>query len=292
MKSSGHGCRISPTWRDESTVNENKRYLTALREAQCREVATKVLQRFHIETPEAIDLETIAWHVGRLKIKEGGLEGAEGRIVASSGHSGTNTIRVAPKRNEGRYRFTIAHEIGHYVLHPRDNLEKTDTREHFTIWNEAGEEAEANLFAAELLMPEFLFKPQCRGKEPSLGLVDSLAEKFHTSTLATAIQYWKYTNEQVALVLSKGWDMKSFSSFAGSWPRIRYGRIHEHSAAGERLAGKAGDSCKMVRTPAYAWLEGFEDDDPHDIMEDSRYLDWYERTISLLWLTFDLEEGD
>jgi hypothetical protein len=29
----------------------------------------------------------------------------------------------------------------------------------------------------------------------------------------------------------------------------------------------------MVHTPAYAWLEGFENDTRHDIMEDSRYLD-------------------
>ena len=273
-------------------MNANGPYLTELRKGQCREAARGILRNFHVQTPEAIELETIAWHLGRLTIKEGGLDGAEGRIVASSGHGGTNTIRVAPKKNEGRYRFTIAHEIGHYVLHPRDNLDKTDNREHFTVWNEAGEEAEANIFAAELLMPEFLFKPQCRGKTPSLKLVDDLAATFHTSTLATVIQYWKYTNEPVSVVLSKGWNMKSFCPFEGGWPRIRYGRIHDHSAAGERLAGKAADPEKMVRTPAYAWLEGFENDTRHDIMEDSRYLDWYDRTISLLWLKFDLEDGD
>jgi hypothetical protein len=46
----------------------------------------------------------------------------------------------------------------------------------------------------------------------------------------------------------------------------------------------------MVRTPVYAWLPDFENDARHDIMEDSRYLEWYDRTITLLWMKDDLEE--
>jgi Predicted Zn peptidase len=223
-----------------------------------------------------------------LRIEEGGLDTAEGRIVVPSKSGGT--IRVKAGLNIGRKRFTIAHEIGHFVLHSREGLEKNDTTASFTVWNDANEEAEANFFAAELLMPEFLFKPRCRGPVPSFALLDTLAHDFATSMVATAFQYVTYTNEQVALVVSHGNQIKWFHRSKESWPWIRSGNVHSHSAAGVRLAGKAGDTAKMVRTPAYAWLPDFEGDHEHDIMEDSRYLDWYDRTITLLWLKEDLTD--
>ena len=177
----------------------------------------------------------------------------------------------------------MAHEIGHFVLHQRGPIDRTTLRKDFTVWTKASEEAEANYFAAELLMPQQMFQPAC-SKAPSILLLESLAATFNTSLLATAFQYWEYTAEPVALVLSNGWDMQSFRPFRTGWPRIRFGEIHEHSAAGERLAGKSADSGRMVRTPAYAWLEGFDYKPDTDIMEDSLYLDYYDRTVTLLWI--------
>jgi hypothetical protein len=47
----------------------------------------------------------------------------------------------------------------------------------------------------------------------------------------------------------------------------------------------------MAATPANAWLSNYEYDKDHDdMMEDSRYFDYYDRTITLLWLKDDLEE--
>ncbi len=57
--------------------------------------------------------------------------------------------------DERRRRFTIAHEIGHFVLHPgRPRMERGGRV------TEAGrfEEREADVFAAELLMPEALVR--------------------------------------------------------------------------------------------------------------------------------------
>ena len=49
--------------------------------------------------------------------------------------------------------FLVAHEIGHYVLHPREGLDRDDTAKNFIIWNDSSEEAEANLFAQPDLEP-------------------------------------------------------------------------------------------------------------------------------------------
>src|SRR5580704_14839412 len=56
----------------------------------------------------------------RLKVKEEDLEGCEGVLVRPKGvHRGIIAVR-RNIRSEGRKRFTIAHEIGHYVLPGHD----------------------------------------------------------------------------------------------------------------------------------------------------------------------------
>lgn len=197
------------------------KFLYDLRMRECRTAARKILTRFHVETPDAIDLETIAWHVGKLRVKEGGLTGAEGRLIATSSRGGV--IRVALMSKLGRRRFTIAHEIGHFVLHQSNVIDRTIDKHDLTVWTSASEEAEANCFAAELLMPEYLMKPLCN-ECPSIEFIDKMSKTFKTSVMATMFQYWEYTNEPIAVVLSDGWDMRGFRPFKESWPRIRFGK--------------------------------------------------------------------
>lgn len=271
--------------------NRNSRLVVG-RENACRIAARELLERAMVASPADIDLEVLAFKAaekdGGLVIMEGGLSTAEGRLIAAPGKGGC--IRVKEGLNPGRRRFTIAHEIGHYAMHPlvphdREHLANAD----FTVWHDESEEAEANIFAAELLMPEFLLRPRIRGQEPSLQLLDQLSNEFSSSLLAVAIQYVAYTTEPVALVLSKGDKISWAKRSKDFWPKVQLGKIHAHSAAGERLSGKAGDAIKMVSSPAYAWLDGFERSNG-DIMESSRYMDWYGQTISLLWLFEDLDE--
>ena len=261
--------------------------ISTLRINACRKAANDVLASFDVQSPDEIDLETIAWRMGRLRIRYGGLQGCDGRIIA--GPEG-GIIRVRRSPSLGRERFTIGHEMGHFALHPSPQIDREDGPPQFAMWHSDDEEVEANMFSAELLMPEFLVVRQIRDKEPSIALLDSLSEKFSTSLLASAMQYTKYTDEQVALVLIERRTILWAKLSKNFGYRIRRGTVSRDSAAGERLDGKAPDPDKMVVTPACAWLSEFEYDNKHDIMEDSRYLDYYDRTISLLWLNEDLEE--
>lgn len=261
--------------------------LSEIRRSHCKSEAAKLLKKLWVESPDEIDLEALAYKAGNLRIEEGGLENAEGRIVASA--SG-GTIRVKPGLNPGRRRFTIAHEIGHRVLHPREGLQHEDTSKSFTLWNDDSEETEANVFAAELLMPEFLFGPRAAKIAPSLASVDRLAGDFQTSAMATAYQYVNLSIEQVALVVSEAGRIKWTARSKDFWPLVRTGELHSDSGAGEIHAGRAGDTKGMVRSPAYAWLPKFTNDPDRDIKEDSRYLDWYGCIITLLWLEDDLDD--
>ena len=259
-----------------------------MRQAACRKAAHELLAKVRVGAPSEIDLEVLAFAAGGLLIEEGGLETAEGRLVAAPNVGGS--IRVKEGLHPGRKRFTIGHEIGHYVLHPHESHDRQHARKDFAIWHDASEEAEANIFAAELLMPEFLFKPRSRARVPSLALLDNLAEEFGSSTMATAFQYIHYTNEQVALVVSEGEKVLWTKKVIDFWPRIQRKRVHPHSAAGEILSGKAGNTNKMVRSPAYAWLENFSNDSEREIMEDSRLIDYYGQTLTLLWMKEDLSD--
>lgn len=115
---------------------------------------------------------------------------------------GKAIIGVNRKDGDRRQRYTIAHELGHYVLHdrslpfmdpstarvqvmPRDKLSSqgTDPRE-----------IEANIFAAELLMPEDLVRKAVQG-HGGLGIFDdrddeikSLADQFEVSVKAMTIR--------------------------------------------------------------------------------------------------------
>lgn len=68
-------------------------------------------------------------------------------------------IHVAKKDNYERKRFSIAHEIGHYVLHYNFGKD-IENKEHVSYRNSDSslgfsiKEIEANHFAAALLMPE------------------------------------------------------------------------------------------------------------------------------------------
>jgi|SRR6516164_8204568 Zn-dependent peptidase ImmA (M78 family) len=109
-------------------------------------------------------------------------------IVINSGHPQT------------RQRFTIAHEIGHLVLH-RDvlgtkvHLDRTfQFRLHRDKRSSLGTdrlEIEANKFAAELLMPTQLIKREIENTYIEIDddeTIKSIAQKYHVSSAAMSIK--------------------------------------------------------------------------------------------------------
>lgn len=80
--------------------------------------------------------------------------------------NGKHAIGVNKRHHSNRQRFTIAHEIGHLVLHhndPKKNDIYIDKKWTYFRATEKGQrvdeqEKEANQFAAELLMPDRLVK--------------------------------------------------------------------------------------------------------------------------------------
>ena len=89
-------------------------------------------------------------------------------------------IRYNPHEPPNRQRFTIAHEIGHFVL--GHNGVYRDPKQFFSIAHYDPKEAACNKFAAELLMPEEAIKLFI----VTLGIddIESLARHFQVSEVA------------------------------------------------------------------------------------------------------------
>ena len=78
---------------------------------------------------------------------------------------------IAVNKNEGkqRTRFTIGHEIGHFILHNRHNeayLDKHEPTMFYRSEKRNPQEREANVFAASLLMPKVLIDQYVAGNDP------------------------------------------------------------------------------------------------------------------------------
>lgn len=110
--------------------------------------------------------------------------------------------------NEGYENFSIAHEIGHYLLegHPEALFPGGDGHHvsHAGFDSIDRFEREADFFASGLLMPGNLVKAELRRMDEGLSAIESLADKCKTSLTATAIRYSKLTTVPAAVIMSTG----------------------------------------------------------------------------------------
>jgi Zn-dependent peptidase ImmA (M78 family) len=141
--------------------------------------ARDIIKSLDIRHPKEIEIEEIAY-VRHMIVREHILDGAEGRLVRK-GNWGIATInRNIPEL--GRKRFAISHELGHFELHESvDPVRLCNDKDFLWYGKTNPEEKEANEFAAELLMPEFLFQPMCKSIIPCFDYIACLAEQFRTS---------------------------------------------------------------------------------------------------------------
>jgi hypothetical protein len=145
--------------------------------------AVAFVNRFQKELP--VNVEGLAGVLG-LKIWEShqlpeGIAGKLKRDPRNGGPSGFSIIVRGPDPLV-RKRFTVAHEIAHYLLHKTRFIGELVDDALYRSTLSSKLEAEANALAAEILMPEHWM-----GRFPSLDNA-ALAEKFQVSQEAIRIR--------------------------------------------------------------------------------------------------------
>jgi Zn-dependent peptidase ImmA (M78 family) len=107
--------------------------------------------------------------------------------------------------SHGRSRFSLAHETGHYFLDEHRRYLEAGGKSHnskagFQV--DATIEREADVFAANLLMPRFLLED--RRNESDMDAVIRLATDFQASLLCAARRLVETTYRACTLVVSQG----------------------------------------------------------------------------------------
>ncbi len=159
--------------------------------------AHKLIKQNNITKPP-IAVTEIAKALGINVIPYGFGDGVSGILIIEDNIS---TIGYSNSDSKKRQRFTIAHELGHYVLHSdRKNINKKEQifvdkkflvryrgsqkYSHAEILNEK----EANAFAAELLMPKSFIEAELSKKDymdyTESELIEELANVFDVSVIA------------------------------------------------------------------------------------------------------------
>lgn len=152
-------------------------------------MAREILKKFGSELPTAV--EKIARDCG-IRVEKLPLDDELSGM--SFVKDGAAVIVVNMSHHPNRQRFTIAHELGHHILHKDYLINNVHVdkavlrRDGVSSRGTESKEVEANAFAAELLMPLSQVEPYRDVDINDEGQLIEVARKFKVSTSAIAIR--------------------------------------------------------------------------------------------------------
>jgi IrrE N-terminal-like domain len=147
--------------------------------------AEETLRELGVTDPKDIDIEAIAWCLGA-RVKFRPLDRCEARIA---GNGDQAIITVNSRSSWRRRRFSVAHELGHWKYDRGRILVCRSDEIGRSGHNYPMAERAADSYAAQLLMPAYIFDPIARAHSKlTFQTVNTIAELFETSVTATAIR--------------------------------------------------------------------------------------------------------
>ncbi|GMV25561.1 MAG: hypothetical protein AMXMBFR58_15920 [Phycisphaerae bacterium] len=204
--------------------------------------------------------------------------------------------------NDGRKRFTVAHELGHYFLdgHPAHLFATGDgvhaSRSGFITRDPY--ELEADYFATGLLMPSHLFVPAMEDAGEGFAAVESLASLCRTSLTATAIRYAECSEYPVAAVVSDRERVAfcAMSDCIRSHKEIEWltkGSVVAQGTATFKFNQDSASIARGARAQAWTTLDQWFDGAPElQMKEDVVGLGGYGKTLTVLFTDEPLEDDD
>lgn len=215
--------------------------------------AEQLLQELGVTEPGEIDLPTIAFYVGA-EVRYRPLDGCEARVFGVGARA---LITVNERSTYRRKRFSIAHELGHW-RHHRGKTLICRADENPAAFDPHSPERVADAYAADLLMPRYLFNPIAVAQAGKLSwkMVKALADVFETSMPATAIRLVELDHTPALLVCHGPNGIKWFRR-SRSVPTHWYPQrgLDADSSAFRVLFGKAPDDPHGRKIGADAWFD-------------------------------------
>lgn len=165
------------------------------------DVAHKLLEAFwanHSGPSIPVDIESICNFQNIKLVKSNSEDDFVGKVTQNNRGEATIVINMNKNTYFPRYRFTLAHEIAHFNLHLREGMLQEYEDGELTLLrkedNWSPQEAEANRFAAQLLMPamkiieeaQYIIAEKQKQKElvEKKDFVRVMASRFDVSNMA------------------------------------------------------------------------------------------------------------
>jgi Zn-dependent peptidase ImmA (M78 family) len=200
-----------------------------------------VILKHYPDWTAPVPVEDFATAVNIVDIRELDADGFEGALLTDANKQKGVILYKAGTRKERR-RFTIAHELGHFLMPSHKGNQQctaADLKESRRGNDHQRREAEANRFAAGLLMPKPWFsRDMNRLGDADVTHVMTLAKQYCTSLEATSNRYCELTDDICAFVFAKDGVIR-YMRTASNFPRLAV-------TAGDRLP----DGCASLRAPA------------------------------------------
>lgn len=136
--------------------------------------------------PPPIDVSELALRLGVSRVVARSIHG-DGRLET---HARDRVIVVDNSAGQARQRFTIAHELGHFML----------AREEIRTFDFQAEERFCNVFAAALLMPDDWLLSRTRNSRPSLTELQSISRDASVSLASCLIRLQRFPRWRRALI--------------------------------------------------------------------------------------------
>lgn len=194
--------------------------------------------------------------------------------------------------SKGRINFTLAHELGHYLVHRHLSGQPFYcARRDMWAWDsEYGRmEAEANKFAALVLMPPDDFRVQTSNfRRPTLAQFEALRERYEVSLTAVALNWLKTTERRAMLVISRD----GFIDWSwGSDPLFRSGVFFRAKQVTTPVPNTSlaslgpANGVSEIQHPAGVW-------NPREpVFESAIFSEYHDMTLSLLIYPADGPRG-
>lgn len=220
-----------------------------------------------------------------LRLKEMPFHGIDGALIrGSSKQKGIVAVNAAI-REVSRKRFTIAHEIGHFIMPHHRNLPTfCDEKKIESFYDQiARPEVEANEFAAELLLPSAVLRRRFNLSEFSLQDISTVATEFQTSLTATTRSFLGLTHLPCAMV----WSVANQAKWCARSEAFRFFLPLAELPAPGSYAAKlfAGGNAPAEFCPVspIVWLERRAAEAVEVLLEHSIALPNYSAVLTLLW---------
>ncbi len=212
-----------------------------------------------------VPIEDLCADLDIFRIADLETEGFEAALVTDNVKS-KGAILVAKGRSRQRRRFSITHELGHFLMPshipPSDgqflcSAEQLQQMAAKDQDRQARMEAEANRFAALLLMPPPLLRTRLRkARRPQLEQLVAMAEEFDVSKDAMGRAYAEHHDEPVAvLIWREGRLIRCYRSSTMPWLSLRYGDRMPRGSGATAHSDEVGRIAEPAEADPHVWFD-------------------------------------